>query len=1190
MNRLQRSTMLISAGFLLMLTFSTSYAGLVVDAEGYEFTLPQEVAGYATLTLTNTGGPVLQYGITSTIRDGFQAQYYRNRAGAAPAFGELVFQRQDATINFNWQANGPQNGLGNDSFGVKWEGVFIAPENGRYAFRTTTDDGVRFFVDGQRFINDWVNHNETSRDWAGNLSFGPHRIRMEYYEDRNNAVAKLLWQPPGAQLVPMPGRSEKGWLTCEPSHGNLAVGAPAEVEVMINTTSMEADGDYLDTLIISSNDRDNPTIRIPVSVHVTPWQPGEVEPSAWGVARNMQVNARESSQLTLRSVGRGNYEYEATIEGGDRGWLSVTPSSGSIGPGRSGIVTLNFNSTARNQGIYNATLVLTGNNERNPVTRIPVTMTIGVPFGTVFGEVTSLRSGDPVADAIVGLTGFGYATRTNNEGAFELSVPVSEHQLWVTSNGYLRYESDAFQVENGGRSEINPELRQASFSPGLQELELFLAPEDTMTFPLAVRNRGNGPVSWMSEIVFSQEHVLRQWSEQFRFNISREGLNNERINGVEFVDGNFYVTGGSVGADEEGHEFGRVYVFDSEGAYVREFNQFNDPTTFGMRDLAWDGELLWGADAGVVYGFDLEGNLQNRFSPQIGECRALTFDPEAGVLWAADNRGDMYRIDREGRVVERVGDPGGRKFGFAWFADDPDGYPLYMFTNDNGAHVISIQKYSPEANELRFLVDLEGTNADRAGGLGITGSWDPYSWSILAQMNSNSDAIAVYNLASRTDWINLPVTEGTIDGGQLGNIEVEVNTIGLLVNARYEASIHFTHDGEGGEITIPLVLNVGEEGGVSQRVISLERGWNLVSTNISPDGRDDFTGLLSPLTDEGTLILAKDGHGNFFWPAREFDNIGSWNEKEGYWLKVNASTQITFTGEMVPMDTPIDLDAGWNTISYLPRISAGADVVLSSIAEELVIARDGSGRFYLPAFNFSDMDPMRQGEGYQVRLTEAAELVYSFNGNASNRQPRYSSADSNWLRSLVATGLMHNLLVQTSLPAGTRIEALTPMGSVGGRAVVGADGLAGLTLWGDDPTTTAIDGFKASDAPVLKLVDGDVELQFSVKEGSALWSDGGMGVVALSGANVPTEFAISSAYPNPFNNALHIAFSLAESGRASLRVFDLAGREAATLVTGNLNAGAHRAEWIADGVPSGIYMVMLESGSKKVSQKVLLLK
>lgn len=1158
--------------------------GMAVDPGSFEFTLPHEVTGLATLTLTNTGGPVLQYGVTSTISAGFRGRYYNNAAGASPVFGDLVFERQDEDIDLNWQAGGPQNGVGTDNFGVRWDGIFIVPQNGRYAFQTNSDEGVRLFIDGQRVINDWQNHLARGNDWSGQITFGPHRIRLEYYEDRNNANCRLLWQPPGAEMTVMPGQSEKGWITMTPSRGNLAAGSSVDIAIAVDTKEFEVGSEYIDTLIVTSNDNENPTIYIPVSVFVTPWQPGEVEPAAFGVNRSMQPNAREQSQLTLHSVGRGNYEFEAEIEGNDHGWLSVSPASGSIGPGLDGTVTLSFNSTGRARGLYTASLILTGNDVRRPRLEIPVTMAIDFPVGTLYGRVTDLRTGMAVGGALIGVNGYGYTTEADDEGNFEFQVPAIQQRIWATADDYLRFESAEFAVEENQRLEVNVSLRQGTFDPTLDALELFFSQGDTMTFPLAVRNRGNGDVNWQGAIEFSDEHIHTAWRERFRFNISREGLQDNRINGVEFIDGHFYVSGGN-----EGRGYGKIYVFDETGEYVRDFDQFLEGPAFGMRDLAWDGELLYGSDNGVIYAFDLEGNLDRQFNGPINPSRAMAYDPANGLLLISDNQSDIFRMDVNGQLIDRIRNPGQRRFGMAWFNDDPDGFPLYMFTSSN-EQPIAIWKYSLETNELRFVADLPGLEADRAGGLGITGTWDPYSWTLIAQMNSNIDAIALYHMASRTEWIDLVETEGVIEAGQTSDIEILLKGNGLVENQIYEASAVFRHEGLGGDVVVPVSVHVGEEGGASDRLISLSMGWNLISTNVLPEGGDDFSALLSPLVDEGSLILAKDGSGNFFWPSRNFDNIGEWNSLQGYWLKTNRRTQFRLGGELVPMETPIALNAGWNTISYLPRIPASPEVILGGLGDNLVIVRDGAGRFYLPAFNFSDMDVMREGFGYQIRVTEATELVYSFGNEAARvKTAPYSAADRDWLEELNPTGAMHNLLAQTSFKAGVRLEALTPSGISVGRGVVGKDGLCAVTLWGDDPSTRDVDGFITGDVPVIRHFGESGDILFELTAGSMEWTDGGWGVVTLSNAEMPVEFGISTAYPNPFNSSLHVAFST-NGGEVSLIAFDLAGRQTGVLVMGEMKAGTHRIEWNAQNLPTGIYMLKLKANGKEATRKVLLLK
>jgi len=86
------------------------------------------------------------------------------------------------------------------------------------------------------------------------------------------------------------------------------------------------------------------------------------------------------------------------------------------------------------------------------------------------------------------------------------------------------------------------------------------------------------------------------------------------------------------------------------------------------------------------------------------------------------------------------------------------------------------------------------------------------------------------------------------------------------------------------------------------------------------------------------------------------------------------------------------------------------------------------------------------------------------------------------------------------------------------------------------------------------------------------------------------KFELSAAYPNPFNPSTTIKFALLEDSKVRLTVYDLAGREVATLVNGELKAGAHSATWIAEGFTSGIYLVKMETPKFSATRKVTLVK
>lgn len=77
---------------------------------------------------------------------------------------------------------------------------------------------------------------------------------------------------------------------------------------------------------------------------------------------------------------------------------------------------------------------------------------------------------------------------------------------------------------------------------------------------------------------------------------------------------------------------------------------------------------------------------------------------------------------------------------------------------------------------------------------------------------------------------------------------------------------------------------------------------------------------------------------------------------------------------------------------------------------------------------------------------------------------------------------------------------------------------------------------------------------------------------------VPLVFALEQNYPNPFNPSTTIRFTLAENGPVNLKVYDVLGREVATIVNENLNAGRHTRMLNAGGLASGVYLYRLQSG------------
>lgn len=88
----------------------------------------------------------------------------------------------------------------------------------------------------------------------------------------------------------------------------------------------------------------------------------------------------------------------------------------------------------------------------------------------------------------------------------------------------------------------------------------------------------------------------------------------------------------------------------------------------------------------------------------------------------------------------------------------------------------------------------------------------------------------------------------------------------------------------------------------------------------------------------------------------------------------------------------------------------------------------------------------------------------------------------------------------------------------------------------------------------------------------------------------PSEFILYQNYPNPFNPSTKISFSLPAQSFVLLKIFDINGREAATIISEELSAGTYSRQWNAKGLSSGVYFYRLQAGSLIEMKKLMLLK
>jgi hypothetical protein len=107
---------------------------------------------------------------------------------------------------------------------------------------------------------------------------------------------------------------------------------------------------------------------------------------------------------------------------------------------------------------------------------------------------------------------------------------------------------------------------------------------------------------------------------------------------------------------------------------------------------------------------------------------------------------------------------------------------------------------------------------------------------------------------------------------------------------------------------------------------------------------------------------------------------------------------------------------------------------------------------------------------------------------------------------------------------------------------------------------------------------------------SGNWNCGGE-AFSEEGNNSIETYKLCTVHPNPFNPETVISFELLEASEVDLRIYDIAGREVASIVKGQWSTGVHQVVWNAEGLPGGIYFARLSiDGDQSLVQKLLLLK
>ncbi|MBL0062096.1 MAG: T9SS type A sorting domain-containing protein [bacterium] len=102
-------------------------------------------------------------------------------------------------------------------------------------------------------------------------------------------------------------------------------------------------------------------------------------------------------------------------------------------------------------------------------------------------------------------------------------------------------------------------------------------------------------------------------------------------------------------------------------------------------------------------------------------------------------------------------------------------------------------------------------------------------------------------------------------------------------------------------------------------------------------------------------------------------------------------------------------------------------------------------------------------------------------------------------------------------------------------------------------------------------------------------TEGGVATIE-SAPELAATFELKQNYPNPFNPTTQIPFELKEAGNVTMKVYDLTGREVATLLNGYQSAGSHTVAFDGTSLASGTYLYKLDVNGNQFSRTMILMK
>jgi hypothetical protein len=497
--------------------------------------------------------------------------------------------------------------------------------------------------------------------------------------------------------------------------------------------------------------------------------------------------------------------------------------------------------------------------------------------GVVEGYVLDALNDEPLENAKVS-TSFGIVDTTDEDGYFKLAyTPSEEFDITSSKLDYIDSTLIDQSVELNDTLELVFELLHPTLTPSIERITVELNQEERTNIDFSIGNDGNGLLEWSVKLRLVGESDVDQWELRQSYNVGQI-VDDSRLQGVVYIDGLFYVTG-------YGNDINSIYVLNREGELVHSFPQFGD-SRLGMKDLAFDGELIWGVAEETVYGFNTAGDSIISFEGPFNRMAAIAWDSDRELLWISGVTTDIHGYNRLGGHDQEneISRHGLTIYGLAYWPEDPDGYQLYVFHHPEVNSQV-VHKMNIETSDTLFVSELSPEGGGHPEGAFIMNEYDLYgNWVFMDIANDgDDDRIDIWQLQqANTSWMQVEPVAGRLNPGEEQELVLTLDASGLDSTLEWQGELIFSKAVGGDDTVIPVTLTIASEDDVGNYHSELPETFGI--TSIYPNPFNSMTTIVYSLPKSGFAKLTL-----FDIYGRELESLLNEKQQAGqYQISINC--------------------------------------------------------------------------------------------------------------------------------------------------------------------------------------------------------------------------------------------------------------------------------------------------------------